>query len=274
MVFLALISGSSFALVSDSVKFNYDSAILSFSEKLNSDFNYVTYKCFLVVSNLEPAKTSDIVERTMKSIYRSFYNDFFEREPDELITVFLFKNDQTYRYWADKLFGDKDVSKFGYYKTSLRTMLMNVGTGLGTLVHEMTHSLVRYDFPNIPVWFNEGLGSLYEQCGLEDGTLKGYINWRLPELQESIQNNSYLPLKRLVNLDDDRFYGEMSSFNYAQARYLCYFLQEHDLLKSFYKSFRDNYNYDNTGEKTLVKITNSSIEELDRKFVSFVKQLR
>ena len=234
----------------------------------------MAYKCFLVISNLEPDKTSDIVERTMKSVYQSFYNNFFEREPDELITVFLFKDDYTYRYWADKLFSDKDVSRFGYYKTSLKTMLMNVATGLGTLVHEMTHSLVKYDFPGIPAWFNEGLGSLYEQCGIENRTLKGYVNWRLPELQEAIENNNYLPLKRLVNLDDDKFYEERSSFNYAQARYLCYFLQEQNLLKSFYKSFRDNYAYDNTGEKTLVKVTGYSIKELDRKFISFIRQLR
>lgn len=274
MTSFVLMMEVSFAADSDSVRFNYDSVMKDLREKLNSDFNYVTYKCFLVVSNLESNKTFDIVERTLKDVYQSFYNDFFEREPDELIIVFLFKDDQTYRYWADRLYSDKDVSKFGYYKPSLRTMLMNVSTGLGTLVHEITHSLVEYDFPDIPAWFNEGLGSLYEQCGIENGILKGYINWRLPELQEAIQNNSYLPLKRLVNLDNDRFYEEKSSFNYAQARYLCYFLQEQNLLKRFYKSFRDGYNYDNTGEKTLVKITNLSIEELDRKFVSFIKQLR
>jgi hypothetical protein len=274
LIFYVFTLDISVASVSDSVKLNYDSAIISLKEKLNDDFNYVVYKCFLVVSNLEQNMTSEIVERTMKTVYKSFYNDFFESEPDELITVFLFKDDQSYRYWADKLFSDKDVSKFGYYKTSLRTMLMNVGTGLGTLVHEMTHSLVRYDFPDIPAWFNEGLGSLYEQCGIENGNLKGYVNWRLTELKDAIQNNNYLPLKRLVKLDDDMFYEQRSSFNYAQARYLCYYLQERNLLKLFYKSFRDNYEYDKTGESTLVKITGSTIEELDKKFVSFVSQLK
>lgn len=274
MIFFNLLPKISYSLVEvDSIRFNYDLVIEPLRKKLTSDFNYLTYKCFLIVSNLEFNRTSEIVEHTIKDVYRSFYNEFFEQEPDELITIFLFKDDNTYRYWANSLFSDTDVSKFGYYKTSLRTMLMNVATGLGTLVHEMTHSLVRYDFPNIPAWFNEGLGSLYEQCGIENGILRGYINWRLPELLKSIQNNTYLPLKRLVNLDDDEFYNQRSSFNYAQARYLCYYLQEQGLLKSFYRTFRDNYAEDPTGEKTLVKITGSSIEELDGKFISFVKRL-
>ena len=73
--------------------------------------------------------------------------------------------------WAKKLYDDDDLSKYGYYKPSEKTMLMNINTGTGTLVHEMTHALVRYDFPDIPSWFNEGLGSLYERCSLNNRTI-------------------------------------------------------------------------------------------------------
>lgn len=79
-------------------------------------------------------------------------------------------------------------------------MLMNINTGTGTLVHEMTHALVRYDFPDIPSWFNEGLGSLYERCSLNNKTILGYVNWRLPSLQDAIADKSYTPLASLVKL--------------------------------------------------------------------------
>ena len=52
--------------------------------------------------------------------------------------------------------------------------MMNIGTGGGTLVHEIVHPFVAANFPHCPPWFNEGLGSLYEQCGEEDGRIHGY----------------------------------------------------------------------------------------------------
>ena len=42
---------------------------------------------------------------------------------------------------------------------------MNIDTGGGTLVHEIVHPFIAANFPECPAWFNEGLASLYEQCG-------------------------------------------------------------------------------------------------------------
>jgi hypothetical protein len=153
-------------------------------------------------------------------------------------------------------------------------MLMNINTGTGTLVHEMTHALVRYDFPDIPSWFNEGLGSLYERCSLNNKIILGYVNWRLPALQDAIYDKSYKSLSRLVALDWNEFYGKGSDVNYAQARYLCLYLQEKGLLKKFYKSFRDTYNEDNTGKTQLEKVTGKSITKLDEEYVGWVKTLK
>jgi hypothetical protein len=153
-------------------------------------------------------------------------------------------------------------------------MLMNINTGTGTLVHEMTHALVRYDFENIPSWFNEGLGSLYERCSLNNKQILGYVNWRLPALQDAIADKSYTSLDKLVKTDSDEFYGSRSDVNYSQARYLCLYLQENGLLKKFYKSFRDTYKDDNTGKTQLEKVTGKSITELDADYVSWAKTLK
>ena len=40
---------------------------------------------------------------------------------------------------------------------------MNIATGGGTLVHEIVHPFMAANFEQCPSWFNEGLGSLYEQ---------------------------------------------------------------------------------------------------------------
>ena len=46
--------------------------------------------------------------------------------------------------------------------------------------------------------------------------------------------------------------------NYAQARYLCYYLQEKGLLVNFYNAFVRNAKDDPSGCETLKKILNES----------------
>jgi hypothetical protein len=241
--------------------------------ELTDEFVLYEFSYFVVASNLSENETSEIINNTISRAVKCFYNNYFEKKPDDVTTIFLFKDDKSYRYWAKKLFGDEDISRFGYYKPSQKVMVMNISTGTGTLVHEMTHALVNYDFPDIPAWFNEGLGSLYERCSLNNDQIMGYVNWRLPTLQEAIKENKYTSLDKLLKTDDNEFYGSVSDFNYAQARYLCMYLQELGLLKKLYKLFRDNYISDNTGKTFLEQVLNKKLAKIDDDYVAWVKTL-
>ncbi|HWQ81565.1 MAG TPA: hypothetical protein VN514_04790 [Ignavibacteria bacterium] len=259
----------------DTSVFDYNEKISDLSSKLTEDFVILPHSCFVIASNLSRERTNNIIENTISNAEECFYNDYFEKKPDELITIFLFKDDASYRKWAEKLYGDtEDLSRFGYYKPSKKAMLMNINTGSGTLVHEMTHAFVRYDFPDIPSWFNEGLGSLYERCSMTDKVILGHVNWRLPELQDALKDATYSPISALIKTDDDSFYGDNSSFNYAQARYLCQYLQDKNLLKKFYKKFRDNFEKDKTGKKFLEEATGMKTGKLDSEFREWVKELK
>lgn len=260
----------------DTLRFSnqFDSLEAQYKNVLSSDFVYLKSKCFLLVSNLTLQETTNLQKNSVERAYKCFYNDYFEAEPSDVVTIFLFKDDFTYRYWADRLYGDNDdLSPYGYYKQSKKVMLMNIATGSGTLIHEMTHSLVRYDFPDIPSWFNEGLGSLYERCSLENGEIKGHVNWRLPTLINSIKNNNYNSLETLMSTDDETFYGEESGLNYSQARYFCMYLQEQGVLKRYYKNFRDNFSKDEKGISIAEEILNKSINEIDKDYKSWVLTL-
>lgn len=259
---------------SDSVNINFESRINELKKALSDDFIVKEHSYFVIASNLSGTETEKILNSTIDKAVECFYNDYFSTRPDEATTIFLFKDDKTYRHWAKQLYGDDDLSKYGYYKPSERTMLMNINTGTGTLVHEMTHALARYDFPDIPSWFNEGLGSLYERCSLNNKTILGYVNWRLPALQDAIADKSYTSLERLMKTNWEEFYGDGSDVNYSQARYLCMYLQEQGLLKEYYKHFRDTFNSDNTGITQMEKITGKSISELDADYVAWVKTLK
>jgi hypothetical protein len=257
----------------DSVNINYTARVNELKEKLTSDFIVKQHSYFVIASNLSEEETDNILTGTIDKTVDCFYNDYFSVKPDEATTIMLFKNDNTYRYWAKKLYDDDDLSRYGYYKPSEKTMLMNINTGTGTLVHEMTHALVRYDFPEIPSWFNEGLGSLYERCSLNNKNILGYVNWRLPALQDAIKDKSYTSIDALVKTDWDEFYGKRSEFNYAQARYLCMYMQEQNILRKFYKKFRDTYKDDMTGKIQLEEVSGKTLKELEVDYLTWVGTL-
>jgi hypothetical protein len=166
------------------------------------------------------------------------------------------------------------VPHFGFFRRSDRVMLMNVGTGTGTLVHELVHALMAPDFPDVPNWFNEGLASLYEQCSLDGDTITGHVNWRLPDMQEAIRDDRLRPLTEMIQ--DPKFYGEGHvGMNYAQARYLMMYLQDKGLLTDYYKRSRDGVKDDPTGLKTLKGVLKTDdLEAFEKTWRRWVLGLR
>jgi hypothetical protein len=151
---------------------------------------------------------------------------------------------------------------------------MNIATGGGTLVHEIVHPFMKANFPECPAWFNEGLASLYEQCGEKDGRMYGYTNWRLKGLQIAIDAGDLPPFQELTSTDDIAFYTDDRHTNYAQARYLCYYLQEHGLLVRYYHEFSENCKTDPTGYNTLKKVLNENdMTAFKNKWEKFVMKL-
>lgn len=229
---------------------------------------------FLVAGNVSRAKFDRIRRFTIERSARAMWNAYFQKKPDYPITVYLFRDDRSYRHWAKKLFGDTKVSHFGYYRPWDHTLVMNIGTGTGTLVHEMTHALMKPDFPNVPTWFDEGLASLHEQCQVQRDTIIGLENWRLAGLQKAIKGGRLVPLTKLVATSAADFRGRNMGLHYAEARYLVLYLQRKGLLRRFYRQFRDGHKADPTGAKTLAKLTGKSIAELEKEWLPWVMKLR
>ncbi len=109
---------------------------------------------------------------------------------------------------------------------------------------------------------------------MTDKVILGHSNWRLPELQDALKDGTYSPISALIKTDDDSFYGDSSSFYYAQARYLCQYLQDKNLLKKFYRKFRDDFEKDKTGKKFLEEVTGMKTGKLDAEFREWVKELK
>lgn len=213
-------------------------------------------------------------DRTILAAARALEATYFDKRPNEPILILLFEAEAPYKRLARRWFGDADVPHFGFFRQRDRVMLMNVSTGTGTLVHELTHALIAPDFPRVPSWFNEGLASLYEQCSLGPDTIEGRVNWRLPALQKAIRGGTLRPLKELIR-DPDFYRSDLVGLNYAQARYLMFYLQETRRLREFYRLFRDHAAADPTGLRSLEKvIAPATLDQFEQHWRDWVLGLR
>ena len=237
-------------------------------------FNYTVAGPFVIAGDGSAARIARYRDGTVRAAERALRATYFEKSTTEPVLILLFERAEPYKRLAKQWFGDADVPHFGFFRRSDGVMLMNVGTGTGTLVHELVHALMAPDFPDVPDWFNEGLASLYEQCSLSGDTIKGHENWRLPDLQDAIRKDKLRPLEEMIR--DEQFYADkLVGINYAQARYLMFYLQEKGLLADYYRRFRDNVKDDPSGLETLKQVLKvDDLDGFDKKWRAWVLTLR
>jgi hypothetical protein len=222
--------------------------------------------------------TMDQLERSSKTVRWAadmLEQDFFASRPSRIIDIYLFRSADTYEKHTKTLTGDDPGTPYGFYSSTNNAMFMNIATGGGTLVHEIVHPYVEADFPKAPSWLNEGLGSLFEQSSERDGHIVGLTNWRLAGLQRAIKRDGVPSFEALTRQTTKEFYADAAGTNYAQSRYLMYYLQEKGLLRQFYKTFHANRAQDPTGYKTLVAtLGEKDMTAFKRRWERYVAELR
>lgn len=234
----------------------YSTHLEELRKRVPAAFTIVVQEPFVVIGDEDPVTVRRRSTNTVKWAVSRLKKDFFTRDPKEILDVWLFKDKESYQRYTGELFGDKPSTPFGYYSAEHRALIMNIATGGGTLVHEIVHPFMEANFRDCPAWFNEGMGSLFEHSEDRNGHIHGLTNWRLPALQSALRQKKIPSFETLLSTSTAEFYGEGAGYNqhYAQARYLCYYLQEKDLLRGFYREFTSTVQQDRTGLKALRKI--------------------
>jgi hypothetical protein len=255
---------------------DYEKHLLDLKKKVpEKEFTVIVQKPFVVIGNETPEKVKYRALHTVKWVVDMLKKDYFDRDPQDIIDIWLFKDKESYKKYAKEIFGDEPSTPFGYYSYEDKALVMNIRTGGGTLVHEIVHPFMHSNFPQCPPWFDEGLASLYEQCGERDGHIYGFTNWRLAGLQEAIMENSLPSFRKLTSMSSYEFYNEDKGTNYGQSRYLCYYLQEKKLLVRFYHEFIKNQDRDPTGFNTLRSILDEEdMDAFKKEWEKFVLGLR
>ena len=237
-------------------------------------FTIVVERPFVVVGDEAPRVVRQRARRTVRWAVNLLKRDFFSKDPDQILDIWLFRDKESYETNVKRLFDKEPTTPFGYYSSKHRALVMNISTGGGTLVHEIVHPFIESNFEDCPSWFNEGLASLYEHCGERRGKIYGNTNWRLKGLHKAIRDEKLGPFADLCSTTTREFYGDKNGTNYAQARYLCYYLQERGLLRKYYHTFRHNVETDPTGYKTLVATLGSpDMDVFQQRWESYMLRL-
>ncbi len=209
---------------------------------------------FVVIGDEDATKVRRRSNDTVGWAVDRLKSSYFREDPLKIVDIWLFRDRASYRRNVRELWGEEPSTPFGYYSSTHNALVMNIATGGGTLVHEIVHPFIEANFPACPSWFNEGLASLYEQCGDRRGEIVGFTNWRLRGLQEAIRADEVRTFATLTATTTRQFYDEDRGTNYSQSRYLCYYLQEKGLLREFYRRFVAGAKKDPTGLRTLKSV--------------------
>ena len=237
-------------------------------------FHIVVEPPFVVAGDEDAETVAMRSDRTVRWAVDRLKEAYFARDPELVIEIWLFRDGASYRRNARKLFGDQPSTPYGYYSSEAGALIMDISTGGGTLVHEIVHPFIAANLPGCPDWFNEGLGSLYEQSSEREGQIVGLTNWRLAGLQEAMRAGRAPGLAELVATSEEQFYGARSGIYYAQARYLLYYLQEKGLLRRFYAALAAGLEKDPTGRAALEEILGQDLAAFEPAWTKFVLALR
>lgn len=241
---------------------------------LTQDFAVTVSYPYVITGNLSQAELEhwkSRIQRTQAAV-KSMY---FSQDPAQVVQVWLFKDADSYFKYNQSLWNASPGTGFGYYLPKQKRMMMNIASGGGTLTHELVHPYIEANFPRSPLWFNEGLASLYEQSFYKGGKVFGATNWRLRGLQAVIKADAMPSLEGMMQTNRSQFLGPNREVYYAQARYLMFYLQSRGLLEQYYREFVAAFAADPGGIKTLLKITNfRSMQQLEAAWVGFIGKQR
>lgn len=217
-------------------------------------FTFVYEPPFLLIGEEQPILVRARAERTIRPTSAWLMEEYFEVAPEPFVDVWLYADRDSYLDHTRYVAGDAPREAWGFYSGALRAIHLDASHGSPVVRHEIVHAHLDADCPGCPVWFDEGLATLYETTRRVDDRVLGTHNGRLETIQVTIWFDRTPRLGTLTGLDADEFYGEGSLLHYAQARYVCFYLQQQELLAPYYHRLRDGLAEDPSGHAILAEL--------------------
>ena len=244
--------------------------VITLNETLPAGMTVVWEKPFLVIGNEGAAEVKDRSKSIVRWTRDLLLKDFFDEAPTTLQEVWILKDKTTYERYSKELFATNPDTPYGYYLSGRRALVMNIKPGYGTLTHELVHPFMDHAWEGVPAWLNEGLASLFERPAERNGHLTGKVNWRLPGLLDGLKRNQVPSFKTLTHLSTNAFYEDDTGVHYAEARYLCYWLQEKGLLSKYVRRAQALKDQDRAGWVALEEVLGADPDSFRADWEKFV----
>ncbi len=167
------------------------------SQLMTAECRILIRSPYVIAGDLSSQELKRYHKEIILPVENVLFTSYFEKRPTSPITILLFSNDSRYQHYANQLDNRSATNYYGYYNRRKRRVLLNVKTGSGTLVHELTHAYSQTDFPTMPEWFDEGLAALHEESDFNKNNTRliGFTNWRLQHLQTGIRQQKLQSLR-------------------------------------------------------------------------------
>ena len=194
--------------------------------KLGSSFRMVRTGCFRLFHRFSDERLRHHL-LYLNAFYGQVYPRYFPHAPARPIAIVFFETRELFR----KKTG---MDCYGFYQPSEKTLYTYDRSGHGTLWHELIHAFVDANVRGpVQEWFSEGFASFYEMAFLHNGkVVEGYTNWRMPRLKKSLEDGSFVPLKKFM-LETAMGPGP----GYAEARFLFCHLWMRNRMTPFVKTY-------------------------------------
>ena len=236
-------------------------------EQLSRDCKIIIRSPFILGGDRSEEQLDRYYRLLVLPISHALSTSYCDRAPNEPITILVFSGNRPFQKHARRLDGRSASREYGYYQRDDHRIVLNAATGNGTLAHELTHALTQFDFPHMPVWFDEGLATVHEQCEFSNDRLRliGLSNWRVQVLIEAINGRRLDSLETFIAKPG--IGQRQKALDYAHTRYFCLYLQSRRLLGPYYRKMRRSVDQDPTGAETLRALLQvNSLNEVEADF--------
>lgn len=217
-------------------------------------FSAVDEPPFVVIGEGDQAAVGQLATGIIRPAATALRRDFFAADPAAGLQIWLFPDAQSRERHAPSVVAHHDAGRDGYYSVADHVVVATLSAGEQTPLHYLVHAYMHANLPACPVWYDEGLGTLFEVSAVEDGHLLGRVDGRLPGVQQAIHSGTLPDLATLTALSAPAFHGPGREFHAGMARYLCYYLQQHDLLAPFHRQLQADIAGDPDGSRTLLGV--------------------
>ncbi len=250
-------------------------------ELAGSDYNVVVHGHFIVVGNHrkpELFQTGKMLEETLSLFLKQFKMD----APKYFTTVYLITTaEKMVRFARENHEIDIPPTMWGYTFAYDASIVIRASGGMGTVGHEIFHTLLNHNFPMSPPWLNEGFSALFEEFRGEDGRMVGtYRNnhWRIKYLYKVPEKRP--SIAALIAMDWRKFdapgtwQAKEMHINHTTAKFFAMYLQNRqERLEEVFHAFRNKdfrkgsggivSKYKNVLEEVL---GNTPIEQIEKDF--------